>query len=74
MATTASKVPWDTARPVVIFRGGFRDRWCYFEDDALVEQRATEHQGRTMVYRPTERFEPHPVYPQVQCRVWEFTG
>jgi hypothetical protein len=61
------------ALPMVIFRGGFRDRWVYFEADALAEQRATEGSGRRMVYVPTERFERHPLEPEHSCRVWEFT-
>jgi hypothetical protein len=60
-------------RQLVIFRGGFRDKWVYFEADALAEQAATEAQGRAMVYAPTPRREPHPLHPSYICQVWEFT-
>lgn len=73
MATTA-KPGWDTSRPVVLFRGGYRDGWCYFEADAEQERRSTEHVGKTMLYVPTDRFEAHPQFPAVSCRVWKFTG
>jgi hypothetical protein len=46
----------------------------YFQADLELEKRATEDQGRSMNYRPTERFEAHPTEPGVRCRVWEWTG
>lgn len=58
-------------RPMVMFRGGYRNRWIYFEADAEAERAATAAMGREMVYAPTGETEPHPDTGE-PCTVWKF--
>lgn len=58
-------------RPAVIFKGGPRSGWVYYEDDALGQARHMAEIGRGFDYAPTGAEIEHPVQRNI-CKVWGY--
>lgn len=70
MANTAPKV----TGPMVVFRGGPRDGWVYYEAEMETQLVASEHMGIPLLYEETAVDEPWGLDPEYACRVWRYNG
>jgi hypothetical protein len=62
------------AGPMVVFRGGPRDGWVYYEADMETQVVACETMGIPLLYEETATDEPWSIDAEYACRVWRYTG